>query len=201
VDLKDLDHDSISETYLFFDLDAHCSKFFCSGLEAYLDRVQNVLAQCVNETSPLGKLYISYPMAEALWDYSIEDSCSFRRCFSPLSQGALYKKHVQERNPHKGEPLSSCQWMSLCDIHVKRAFGISMHTLENYSYEILKNLTQQFIFVRQRKILSTCSEIFALSPFPIFLLDIRGEHVFNEVCNGSGPSLCTYDCFLNRCEE
>ena len=196
LELKDLDQDSVSETYLFFDLDAHCSKYVCSGLDAYLDQVQKVLSQCTNETSPLGKLYISYPMAEALWDYSIEDSSSARRCFFPLSHGALYKRHVQERNPHKGEPLSSVQWMKLCDIHFRRAFGISMHSLESYSYTALKNLTQQQIFVSQRKIVSVYSQIFALSPFPLFLLDIRGEHLFNEVSQGAGSSLCAYDCFI-----
>ena len=63
--LEGLSRDDFSEVYLFFDYDMHQTNL---GKEDDADAVDQMLESFDNETEN-GKLYISYPMVEALRDY------------------------------------------------------------------------------------------------------------------------------------
>ena len=63
--LDGLSRDDFSEVYLFFDYDMHQTNL---GKEDDADAVKQMLESFDNETVN-GKLYISYPMVEALRDY------------------------------------------------------------------------------------------------------------------------------------
>ena len=63
--LAGLSRDDFSEVYLFFDYDMHQTNL---GKEDDADAVAQMLESFDNETEN-GKLYISYPMVEALRDY------------------------------------------------------------------------------------------------------------------------------------
>ncbi|MCR5236073.1 MAG: hypothetical protein K6E34_02585, partial [Lachnospiraceae bacterium] len=64
--LVGLSRDDFSEVYLFFDYDMHQTNL---GKEDDADAVAQMLKSFDNETEN-GKLYISYPMVEALRDYN-----------------------------------------------------------------------------------------------------------------------------------
>lgn len=60
-----LSREDFSEVYLFFDYDAHQTNL---GKAVNEDVIRQMLESFDNETEN-GKLYISYPMVEALRDY------------------------------------------------------------------------------------------------------------------------------------
>lgn len=75
--LTGLSRDDFSEVYLFFDYDAHQTNL---SKKDDADAVAQMLDSFDNETEN-GKLYISYPMVEALRDY-YPDVCGDRKaCF------------------------------------------------------------------------------------------------------------------------
>lgn len=65
--LSGISRDDISETYLFFDLDAQ-QKNLPYGEDNAITVISEMLDSFDNETES-GKLYISYPMIEALRDF------------------------------------------------------------------------------------------------------------------------------------
>ena len=75
--LDSLTRDDFSEVYLFFDYDAHQTNL---RKEDDADAVAQMLESFDNETEN-GKLYISYPMVEALRDYK-PGICGDRRAVS-----------------------------------------------------------------------------------------------------------------------
>ena len=64
--LTGLSRDDFSEVYLFFDYDAHQTNL---GKTVNEDVIHQMLESFDNETEN-GKLYISYPMVEALRDFA-----------------------------------------------------------------------------------------------------------------------------------
>ncbi len=87
--LTGLTRDAFSEIYLFFDYDAHQN-----NLRESDDR--NVISQMLesfdNETEN-GKLYISYPMVEALRDYEPRICGNKDNCFVRISDLKDYKNN------------------------------------------------------------------------------------------------------------
>lgn len=60
VQLEGIERDSIAQVFLFFDMEYHDNDFSIENLESMLLKF--------NEETEHGKLYISYPMVEALRD-------------------------------------------------------------------------------------------------------------------------------------
>ena len=85
--LDGLSRDDFSEVYLFFDYDMHQTNL---GKEDDADAVKQMLESFDNETVN-GKLYISYPMVEALRDYK-SGICGDRvACFVAITDMKEYK--------------------------------------------------------------------------------------------------------------
>ena len=68
--MEGLSRDDFSEVFLFFDYDAHQTNL---GKSDDVDVINQMLESFDNETEN-GKLYISYPMVEALRDFEA-DKC------------------------------------------------------------------------------------------------------------------------------
>lgn len=76
--LKGISRQDIDEVYLFFDYDVHQNNLK-SEIEPSMI-ITDMLKTFDNETEN-GRLYISYPMVEALFDYRVNDCLAFSNCF------------------------------------------------------------------------------------------------------------------------
>ena len=143
-----------------------------------------------NETEN-GKLYISYPMVEALRDY-MPGICGDRtNCFVAPTDMKEYKNasSVRAINPRFNE-YDYEVWKDIIDTFAMRVsclFG-SVDTLEYVNYS--GNISPYEVYVREEN--ETQKErVFVLSAFPEFPVDYFGEklwkncviHKKNAACN------------------
>ena len=91
-DFRFLNRDDFSEIYLFFDYDGHNNNLPC-GCDHY-KTLQEMLNTFDNETEN-GKMYISYPMIEAIKHFASYKTCDDKMsCYINIECGRHYKNFV-----------------------------------------------------------------------------------------------------------
>lgn len=114
--LEGLSRDDFSEVFLFFDYDVHQTNL---GKADDGDVINQMLESFDNETEN-GKLYISYPMVEALRDFEAGKCGNGDNCFVEISDLAEYK-NISLRNslnPHFRD-YNIDVWKEIVDVLVK----------------------------------------------------------------------------------
>ena len=178
--LEGIERDDISEIYLFFDHDGHTSN-------ADDEKLQDLLSYFDEETEA-GKLYISYPMLEAI--KHIQDELSFGDVFALIADNSRYKglvsnvcspelKHLNELEQHHWHVINYEHflkaWQLFCD---ETSLPDSL-------------IPQMVIFERQlHKHIRPEERVAVLSAFPLLLLDYYGV---SKVAH-----LCGFDDFLSE---
>ncbi len=168
--LTGLSRDDFSEVYLFFDYDTHQTNL---GKADDIDAVAQMLESFDNETEN-GKLYISYPMVEALRDYK-PSACGDREmCFVAIGEIKEYKNasSVRSVNP-QFKKYDYEIWKNIIDVFAMRVsclFG-SSDTLEYEKYS--ETVTPYEIHVLEERETGN-QRVFVLSAFPEFLVDYFG---------------------------
>lgn len=150
--------EQIAETYLFFDYDGHAP-------EAHDEEIQKMLKIFDNETEQ-GKLYISYPMLEALRDT--------KNLVFKIEDGKKYKYNVGNTGVQNIARLNEQEFKDLTLNHLKKA-----NDLVNNTSKVPEQLIEQSdIFSAQlRKHIKSKREVAVLSAFPLFYLDYKGVSV------------------------
>ncbi len=168
--LTGLSRDDFSEVYLFFDYDVHQTNL---GKTVNGDIVRQMLESFDNETEN-GKLYISYPMVEALRDYEPGKCGNGADCFVEIQNLGNYKNVSAERayNPHFKE-YDIGVWKDIIDVFAMRVSCLyelsDTMDYEQYSREVMPD----GIYMLEVK-LNEKQKVFVLSAFPEFLLDYFG---------------------------
>lgn len=168
--LTGLSRDDFSEVFLFFDYDVHQTNL---GKADDRDALNQMLESFDNETEN-GKLYISYPMVEALRDYEPGTCGNKESCFVTTQKLNEYKNASAFRsyNPHFRE-YDIDNWKEIIDVFAMRVsclFGLSdIMEYKQYSDEV----TPYEIFVLEEKETEN-QRVFVLSAFPEFLVDYFG---------------------------
>ena len=170
-DLKDFDRSDFSEIYMFFDYDGHATNASDSKLFDLLD--------FFNEETEKGKLYISYPMAEAL--KHIENLVTFNYLKYSYKENAVYKKYVKRNCLEEFKIFMNYDfsiWKILIVAHLSK-----MNLIVNDKYEFpVSIINQGLIFVNQlNKFINIDSTVSVLSSFPPFLHDYYGNKKFVEI--------------------
>ena len=150
---QDYDRDSIARIYLFFDYDGHVSS-------ANNEKIQEMLQIFDNETEA-GKLFLSYPMLEALVDTAI----NFKDATTSIDLGKAYKRQKSIKL------LPKDKTKKLTKKHLKKA-----NYLVNGKYQIPNNFIEQGnIFTHQlNKHINPNKQVAVLSALPLFYLDYKG---------------------------
>lgn len=153
----DYDRDDIARIYLFFDYDGHVS-----GADD--KKIQKMLKVFDNETEE-GKLFLSYPMLEALGD----KSANFKNTIAKIQTGGLYKSTSRSVGELAELPIG--EFKELVCKHLKKA-----NYLVNGRHQIPSNLIEQFdIFTKQlNQHITPNGEVIVLSALPLFYLDYKG---------------------------
>ena len=188
--LKDYNRNDFSEIYLFFDYDAHAS------VKAGDEKLKDMLSFFDNETEK-GKLYISYPMVEALihiinyetfneltvkckgMNCPYKDDCDEKdECMNaPHYKAKANKENIpQLRNIDK---YTKETWKKLIIAHLSK-----MNYIVNNVYEYPQKIeSQQDIFAKQleKYINKKCPVVSVLSAFPVFVHDYYGNQKTKEL--------------------
>ena len=168
--LVGLSRDDFSEVYLFFDYDMHQTNL---GKEDDADAVAQMLESFDNETEN-GKLYISYPMVEALRDYKTGLCGEKQACYVAVGQMKEYKNvsSVRSANPHFKEYDYEI-WKDIIDVFAMRIsclFGLA-DTLEYETYSEMASPYGIYVLEEEE---TQKNRVFVLSAFPEFLVDYFG---------------------------
>ena len=163
--LKGYNRGDFAEIYMFFDYDAHSPLANDTKLEELLD--------FFNEETDKGKLYISYPMVEAL--KHISDYDTFRDLKVECKINIDYKNLVSESCIAYLQDFTRYDretWVDLLKVHLEK-----MNYIVNDSCEFPQNIIPQpDIFMKQlEKYINIDSTVGVLSAFPLFVHDYYGN--------------------------
>ena len=174
--------DNISEIYLFFDSDLHNSRY---PLDKQRERLEELLS-LLGDEEEYGKLYISYPMIEAvrytreLPDAEFGDYCvSIPDCKSFKDRADKFSAYPSldfliPQDEGKKEGVRS-NWSHLIRQHRSKA----QHLCEVSGKE---RLTQRVLFQAQcNKHIIPRGEVAILASMPLFLYDYFSEEKRKEI--------------------
>ncbi|MGN0326135.1 MAG: hypothetical protein ACI4DW_07475 [Lachnospiraceae bacterium] len=168
--LAELSRDDFSEIYLFFDYDAHQKNL---GKNDDKDIIDQMLVSFDNETEN-GKLYISYPMVEALRDFE-PGVCGKRdACFVSIEALGDYKNtsSVRSFNPHFKEYKIDV-WKDIIDVFAMR-MSCLLGLPDTLEYEHYSERINPYEILILEKMELQKKRVFILSAFPEFLVDYFG---------------------------
>lgn len=172
--LTNLKRDDFREVYLLFDFDPHQNNLSLDDGTTIFDVLKTMSETFDNETE-LGKLYISYPMVEALRDISDWSCRSYYRCAIPSADVPKYKQLSGDRNRYSTVKKYTPEiWSMILAIFLQRCKCLFEQKIENnlllswYKNDLSPYiiLEKQIDFFRK-----TCS-VFVLSAFPELLLGL-----------------------------
>lgn len=167
-----IQRDEIDEIFLFFDYDAQ-QKNLPKDVDPNV--VLKEMLDTFSDETEFGKLYISYPMIEAIRDWTDCGCKVITKCVLEKGDLKSYKNKTSISNPNLDVRKYSVEtWRALFKnfiIRMSRLFDLS--AIPEYSY--YKNLmTPQAVFTNQQRYIKH-DRIFVLSPIPEFVLDYYGE--------------------------
>ncbi|WP_293735996.1 hypothetical protein [uncultured Phascolarctobacterium sp.] len=177
------DREQFSEVYLFFDLDLHHS-FHDNIKEEYdnnLNRLEEMICFFNNETEN-GKLYISYPMVEALKDLAASNVCN-NRCCIHCNESGSYKRSINDnaKDFQDVRKYNCFTWAHFCRHAIMKANCIVNGTYNMTDYAtFIGNISQWDIFKKQELEVKNHNRIYVLSAFPLFLLEYFGEKSWDD---------------------
>lgn len=179
---------SISQVFLFFDYDGQA--YSKPGGDEIIKKMIDMFD---NETE-LGKIYVSYPMTEAIKDLKKQETCS-RRCKVEAKVNIKYKNKVSNDTEFKNlTQLDKAAWDLILEKNIKKSNCIveSTFSIPKYS-EYIEKITQDKIFENQlNKYINIDNTIAVLSGFPLFLVDFYGEPLYETI----NQNKITCDCSI-----
>jgi len=163
--LKGFKRTDFAQIYMFFDYDGHASNAS--------DEKLSDLLNFFNEETEKGKLYISYPMVEALKHVSNFDT--FKDLKTAGSDFVNYKKIANANCINELIDFNYYElvtWKKLIEVHLKK-----MNLIVYDSYEFPAQIVNQLIIFNKQmeKYLSIDNTVSVLSAFPVFLHDYYGN--------------------------
>jgi hypothetical protein len=187
--LDGINKKNVSQIYLFFDHDSQSFDTPSLGNKP----VSGMLDFFDNETEN-GKLFISYPMAEALKHFKKDPNECFKNCYFNLEFFFSYKNSVDKDSDFTNvEKYSEEIWFYLTLLNVQKAFCIieGRHGIPDYKQ--LQRLNQKVIFESQKNnFIDKKGYVVILSAFPFFILDYFGEKIYNKMLENPAEKKCKF---------
>jgi hypothetical protein len=192
--LDGLSRDDFSEVYLFFDYDGHQNNL---SDDDDRDVIAQMLTSFDNETEN-GKLYISYPMVEALRDFVTGECGNKENCFAYLTELGNYKKLSAIRATYpQFKAYDFEMWEAVIDVFAMR-LSCLMNSEKTVTYKQYMETISPYEILKLENQEIQKNRVFILSAFPEFLLDYFGEklwrrcvkhmmnHLESQKCNREG---------------
>lgn len=166
--LGDLSRDDFAEVYLFFDYDGHQNNLH--DQERNTDVIEKMLQSFDNETET-GKLYISYPMIEALRDFKSDTCACHTSCYWEIAKSDIYKNLSSGfvQSDRLGQ-YDIDQWQVILNHFAKRV-SCMFDKEKMVSFEEYRKEMDAYSIYQVQKIYIKQGQVFVLSAIPEFLLD------------------------------
>ncbi len=166
--LSKFKRDDFAQIYMFFDYDGHATNADDSIIQELLD--------FFDEETSFGKLYISYPMVEAIKHQS--EGKDYKDLRVQAKEKISYKALVHNDCDTKWSDITRYsfeQWKELIELNLKKMCYLVKddYVLPRIPIPQLEIFHHQFIKYIKRDALVT-----VLSAFPIFLFDYYGVRLF-----------------------
>lgn len=174
IDVSNINSDDVSQIYLFFDYDGHTE-------DASDEEIVKMLNKFDNETEN-GKLYISYPMVEAL-KHLKKDKLDINNYLVEAKTRINYKNLVSLNTDYENLiNLTKKNWLFIVSENLKRCLFL-FELEKSINYAVYNNIiNQKSIFNKQLdKYISKEEKVLVLSAFPFFLIEYFGEEFFSLV--------------------
>lgn len=173
--------EDFSEIYLFFDYDGHQNNIPKKFAES--DVLKEMLATFHNETE-LGKLYISYPMVEAIREISVEMQ-DYKTFYLPLIECAAYKETVGGASDYGDfRHITKEMWYIACNASRRRASIIVSYREEENYRNFIENISQKKIYEAHKyTFIHKNQAIGILSSIPLFLIEYYDENFWKAIQN------------------
>ena len=174
IDVSNINSDDISQIYLFFDYDGHDPE--------YSNEKISQMIEIFNNETENGKLYISYPMVEAL-KHIKKDNLDINNYLVEAKTRINYKNLVSLNTDYENLlTLSKRNWLFIISENLKRCLFL-FELKKSIDYAIYNNIiNQKSIFNKQLdKYILKEEKVLVLSAFPFFLIEYFGEEFFSLV--------------------
>ncbi len=171
--LKEINREQVSQIYLFFDYDRHSTM-------ASDDKIIEML-ELFNEETENGRLFISYPMVEAVKHFNKNADFCLDECSILISE-KKYKHLIDMYSSFKDfRKFDEVDWYYIISKTISKTFCITNDLCEKPDYDVFSGTTQNLIFSKQLENFVLYKRIAVLSGFPLFLLEYFGEVLYNKV--------------------
>lgn len=169
--LAGLSRDDFSEVYLFFDYDGHQKNL---GENANDENVLDQMLLSFDNETENGKLYISYPMVEALRDFETGVCGNKGNCFVMLEDLGNYKFLSAKHSIYPQFNAYSFEiWKDVIEVFSMR-LSCLVNQVGTISYDrYIETINPLEILKLEEKEIQK-NRVFVLSAFPEFLLDYFG---------------------------
>ena len=187
--LEGLSRDDFSEVFLFFDYDAHQT-----NLGKTDDDVINQMLESFDNETENGKLYISYPMVEALRDFETGKCGNRNNCFVEISDLAEYKNISSKNslNPHFRD-YDIDVWKEIIDVFSMR-ISCLLGNVEVVSYDQYLDTARPYDIFMCEQALAGNNKVFIISAFPEFLVDYFGMKLWRTCVKHTKNQLDNCNC-------
>lgn len=177
--LEGITRQDIDEVYLFFDYDIHQNNLPRVTTQTADEILESMIKTFDNETDN-GKLYISYPMVEALYDYKTSMCESYSGCYVPIESLSDYKTIVGEGNPNANVRFEIEEWKEVISIFILRVQCLfDLDEVSFYTYR--KLVFPESINKKETSLKNEYGKVFVLSALPEFILDYFRENFWNSM--------------------
>lgn len=172
--LEGIGRSDFSEVYLFFDYDVHQNNL--SETDS-CDVLKQMLLSFDNETEN-GKLYISYPMVEALRDFEAGKCGNVGQCFVPVTKMDDYKFVSAARSFHtQFKDYDITVWKNIIEVFAMRVSCL-MNSTKTITYEKYLEIINPLEIYKMEALIMKNQCVFILSAFPEFLIDYFGVRLW-----------------------
>ena len=166
-ELKDIRSEEIDEIYLIFDYDIHQTNL-PEGVDP-IAVVYEMLDFFNNETEN-GKLYISYPMIEAIYDY-LDSSCTtYTGCYVSNDSFERYKQVVGNNALRSSRHLQYTEWESILKCFSQRLVCLMQPQSIDFKY-YKSSISPKDIMDKQLELNRKYTSSFVLRALPELLFD------------------------------
>lgn len=160
--LSGVSREDISEVFLFFDYDGH-------DTNAKYEKLDQMLSY-FNEETDAGKLYLSYPMVEAI--KHLREDTDFKDVL--VESCKTYKNLVSkncERKYINITQLTKEHWVYIVSEHCKKL----NHLVDDLFILPSRHISQEEVLKQQKdKHITPNNQVAVLSAFPVFIVDYYG---------------------------
>ena len=178
VDLQALSSADYAEIYLFFDYDGQANDIPGNQHNEILLK----MLQSFSDETDMGKLYLSFPMVEALKDFSSSASCMESVCITSVNVGRQYKRDVAKRALVTDfRRFDDSMWKAALRLFLQKVCCLFDRKVMDF-VEFRKLVTPERMFdVQNKKYIRQKGQVMILSAVPEFLLDYFGEEFWETV--------------------